>query len=507
MTNAWSQEPVRRLPDWLQAQALRRPLHPAIETANGVLTYEELLYAALSCAASLYDQGLCEGQRAAVLLKDSYAHTIVLHALIQLGAILVPLNWRLSAPELAYQVEDCDAQLLIYDAQTRSLAQEVNQSYRFPAGVIEFSELQTKGGRARDVFKADIDLTAPHCIVYTSGTTGRPKGAVITYQNHWWSAMGSVLQLGLRLDERWLVPMPLFHVGGMGVLLRSLIYGTTVVAHNGFDVERVDKALAYEGITLVSLVPAMLARLLDKRSDPYPDTLRAVLLGGGPAPKPLLERALALRIPINQSYGLTESNTQVATLMADDALAKVGSSGKPLANVRLAIDSPDGPTTLPRVEGEILVQSPTVIAGYFNQPMATEHAFRDGWLHTGDIGVFDDDGFLYVLDRRTDLIVSGGENVYPAEVESALMRLAGVQDAGVVAQENATWGQVPVAFVVLKDGVVLTDETLAQWRTRLRELLAHYKIPQAFYAVSSLPRNASGKLLRRELREWVKTRC
>ncbi|GMA56043.1 hypothetical protein GCM10025858_05460 [Alicyclobacillus sacchari] len=282
MTEVCSQEPVRRLPDWLQAQAVRRPRQRAIEATTGALTYEELLYAALSCAASLYDQGLREGQRAAILLKDSFAHVIALHALIQLGAILVPLNWRLSAAELAYQVKDCDAQLLICDAHTKSLADEVNQIYDFPAGVIESSKLRwdARGG-SRGVFKSDIDLTAPHCIVYTSGTTGRPKGAIITYQNHWWSAMGSVLQLGLRLDERWLVPMPLFHVGGMGVLMRSLIYGTTVVAHNGFDVERVDRALAHERITLASLVPAMLQRLLEKRNEPYPDTLRAVLLGGG----------------------------------------------------------------------------------------------------------------------------------------------------------------------------------------------------------------------------------
>ncbi|WAH38790.1 o-succinylbenzoate--CoA ligase [Alicyclobacillus dauci] len=490
-------QPVRYIPDWLTTRATQHPQQVAIVSPDGSLTYQALYDAACSYAASLCKLGVTEGQRVAVLTKKGQRYAVMLHALMQLNAITVPLNWRLTGAELAPQMEDCGCVLLLYDEDATSLAADIMEHCKPDLGARQIEQLEVTADR---VSRDDVDLCRTHAIIYTSGTTGRPKGAMITYQNHWWGAMASAMQLGLSINDKWLVPMPLFHVGGMAVLIRSLIYGTTVVIHNGFDERAVNRAIEDEGITLVSVVPAMLQRMLRERTRPYPTTLRTVLLGGSAAPKALLEQALSLSVPVNQSYGMTETNTQATTLQSYDALRKVGSSGKPLPITRVAIAAASGLTTAPHVEGEIVVKGPTVIAGYYNRPDANEMTFRDGWLYTGDIGVLDDEGYLYVLDRRSDLIVSGGENVYPAEIESVLSQHPAVLESAVVGQANEEWGQVPIAFVVLQpDAQASADDLRAHCRNRL----AGYKVPKDVHFVSSLPRNASGKLLRRALREQV----
>ena len=325
-----------------------------------------------------------------------------------------------------------------------------------------------------------IDLDAIHSIVYTSGTTGRPKGALLTFGNHWWSAVGSALNLGLLPEDRWLAPLPLFHVGGLSILVRSVVYGIPAIVLERFDAAAVNRAIDDERATIVSVVAAMLQRMLAERGDrPYPPWLRCVLLGGGPAPRPLLEECAGRGLPVVQTYGLTEAASQVATLAPEDALRKLGSAGKPLMPTELRIDG-----------GEILVRGPTVSPGYWNHRTERE----DGWLRTGDLGRLDDEGYLYVLDRREDLIVSGGENVYPAEVEAVLLAHPLVEEAAVVGRADQRWGAVPIAFVRAR-GEVSSEELLSFCRARL----AGYKVPGAIRLVDALPRNAAGKLLRREL--------
>jgi O-succinylbenzoic acid--CoA ligase len=250
-------------------------------------------------------------------------------------------------------------------------------------------------------------------------------------------------------------------------------------------------------VTVVSVVSTMLARMLDARGErPYPAWLRAVLLGGGPAPRPLLERAAALGVPVVQTYGLTETDSQAATLAPADALRKLGAAGKPLLPTQIRIAGPDGEQS-PGEVGEILVQGPTVTPGYWNRPNATAHTLRDGWLHTGDLGYRDADGYLYVVDRRDDLILSGGENVYPAEVEATLLAHPAVAEAGVIGIPDAQWGQAVQAAIVLRAGQAATVDELRAW---CRERLAGYKVPRTIVFMESLPRNAAGKLLRRALR-------
>jgi O-succinylbenzoic acid--CoA ligase len=275
--------------------------------------------------------------------------------------------------------------------------------------------------------------------------------------------------------------LPLFHVSGLSILLRSVIYGMTAEVHTRFDPTNVNTAID-QGVSAVSVVSSMLDRMLAERGDrPYPTTLRFVLLGGGPAPLPLVERALQAQAPVIQTYGLTETASQVVTLAPEDVIRKAGSAGKPLMGSRIRIEA----------DGEILVQGPTVSPGYLHQPP------RQGWLRTGDLGYLDADGYLYVLDRRDDLIISGGENVYPAEVEAALLAHPAVAEAGVVGLADPQWGRVVAAAVTLRADRSVTEPELIGF---CRERLAAYKVPRRIEFRAALPHNAAGKLVRRDLR-------
>jgi O-succinylbenzoic acid--CoA ligase len=341
-------------------------------------------------------------------------------------------------------------------------------------------------------------------ILYTSGTSGRPRGAMLTVANHWWSAVGSALNLGTREDDRWLACLPLFHVGGLSILLRAAMYGITAVVHDGFDEIAVNHAIDEEGITIVSVVASMLQRMLDARADEaFPPSLRCVLLGGGPAPRALLERCAAAGIPVVQTYGLTETASQVATLSPEDALERLGAAGRALYHNEIRIVAKDGHDVAPGAEGEIVVRGPVVMAGYLGDPEATARAIVDGWLHTGDIGRIDADGYLYVLDRRDDLIITGGENVYPAEVEAALLAHPRVAEAGVVGLPDPEWGHRVVAIVRLTSDAD-AEPAVEALREHCRSLLGAYKVPREITIVTEpLPRTASGKLRRALLRELL----
>jgi O-succinylbenzoic acid--CoA ligase len=347
--------------------------------------------------------------------------------------------------------------------------------------------------------RATIDLAETYTIIYTSGTTGQPKGALLSYGNYWWSAVGSALNLSSHADDRWLAVLPLFHVGGLSILVRAAIYGIPVVLHSSFDPAAVNRAIDEDGVTIISVVSTMLQRMLEQRgARPYPASLRCVLLGGGPAPQPLLEACAARGVPVVQTYGLTETASQVATLAPADALRKLGSAGQPLLPTELRIASAGAGEV-----GEILVRGPTVMRGYINRPEQTAQALRDGWLHTGDLGYLDTEGYLYVVSRRHDLIISGGENIYPAEIESALLAHPAVEEAAVVGLPDPRWGQVPAAAVKLRAGMAASETDLIDF---CRGRLAGYKVPKLVYFAATLPRNAAGKLLRDEIRADLMTR-
>lgn len=496
---------AERIPDWLGRQAVGRAEAVAVENGSVQLTYRLLRQQALLAAALLSRQGASPGDRVAVLVQQGYAYTICVHALMQFGAVLVPINRRLTAPEVAWQLKDAGVHLLVHDEGQHDAARDIVAAAKtldWSVARVPYEDVAGEDSvdTAPHPGRTRVNLDDVHAVIYTSGTTGQPKGTLITYGNHWWGAIGSVLALGLRAGDRWLSPMPLFHVGGLAVLMRSVIYGTTAVLQDSFDPATANAAVDSGAIDLISLAPTMLQRMLAERSGPYPARFRSVLLGGSAAPAPLLEQCRALGIPVAASYGLTEANSQVATLEARDALRKVGSSGRPLLPTEVEIRV-GGRVALPNEEGEIVVRGPTVTPGYLNRSDATSAVLVDGWLSTGDVGCLDEEGYLYVLDRRSDLIVSGAENVYPAEVESILMGHDAVLDACVVGMPDVHWGQVPVAYLVLNPNeTVPTDDEL---RAFCRARVAAYKIPKTFKWASQLPRNASGKLLRKAVRGWL----
>jgi O-succinylbenzoic acid--CoA ligase len=480
-------------------------------SAAGTQTFKQLHDSVDVLTEALLAQGAQRGELIALLAASSALWVSAVHAVARAGCVLVPLNLRLADAELTWQLQDCGAAWLLVDGENtergRALAQRVLTTPRpglemSELNVIaleEFDALAPKDSR-RERSSASFDLAATHSVLYTSGTTGRPKGAVLTFGNHLWSATASAFNLGLMPDDRWLACLPMFHAGGLAIVWRSVIYGIPIIVHESFDPVRVNRAIDEGGVTIVSVVANMLQRMLDERgARPYPASMRCVLLGGGPASETLLRRCVELEVPVVQTYGLTETASQVATLDPRDALRKIGSAGKPLFGMQVGIVSDSGEECSPGAAGEIVVRGPSVTAGYLNRTEATAAALRDGWLHTGDIGYLDDEGYLYVLDRRDDLIITGGENVYPAEVESVLELHADVREAGVYGRRDERWGQVVMAVVVPRAGATASPEDILAF---CRERLAGYKTPVQVEFASALPRNAAGKLLRRAL--WDK---
>ena len=406
--------PVLPLNDWVAHRATTHPDHLAIDGPEGApLTYADLDRQVSFAASWLRGFGVDPGERVALLAGASRDFAILAHAIPRIGAVLLPLNARLTEAELRFQLRDAEVRTLITDAVHVDHARSA----------VKGSEVRVESVDQRPWTEGEpyVAADAPaaetvHSLMYTSGTTGAPKGALLTHGNFYWSAVASAENLGVEPADRWLACMPVFHVGGLSILLRSAIYGTTAVIHDGFEEHRVNAALRSDGITLLSVVATMLRRMLDADDDAYPSSVRAVLVGGGPVPEELLVQARDRGLPVLQTYGLTEAASQVATLDDEDALRKLGSAGRPLPVTTIAIRT-GGRTASPNEVGEILVAGPTVTPGYLNRPDATAEALRDGWLHTGDLGYLDDEGYLFVSDRRDDLIVTGGENVYPAEVD------------------------------------------------------------------------------------------
>jgi o-succinylbenzoate---CoA ligase len=420
--------------EWLTKAAGERPGHPALVVEGREVSYAELDAAASRVARRLAGRGVGLGDRVATTLPAGLAFAELLHALPRLGAVLVPLN-----PADPVRV---DAMLTV------TAAVECDEA--------DIPLLDT------------VDPDAVHTVIHTSGTSGRPKAVELSYGNHHASALASAENLGIAAEDRWLGVLPLFHVGGLAVLLRSAIYATTAVLQGRFDAARVRDSLEAGEITLASLVPTMLARLREAGLRRAPG-LRAALLGGGPIPSELLDWALGAGLPVCPTYGMTETASQIVTAPPGER------SGRPLPGVELRIGE----------AGEILVRGPMVAHGALAS---------DGWLHTGDRGRLDEDGRLHVQGRLKEIIVTGGENVAPAEVEEALLGHPAVVDAGVTGLADPEWGEAITAYVVLARDVSPT--ALLDWA---RDRLAPHKVPKRIVVVPALPRNAAGKLLRDRL--------
>jgi O-succinylbenzoic acid--CoA ligase len=483
--------------DWLAARARTTPRDTAVIAGNQVVNYGQLDNLVDHLCRRIALVGIVAGTRVGTLLPANLAHVALIHALARIGAILVPLNNRLTANELSWQLDHAAVRLLCCGLETEPLAR---------AGAPEDCPVyQLDSAMEMRAIRAGIPLPSPflqdqpfaldhmQSIVYTSGSSGRPKGAMLTFSNHFWSATASAFHLGTTAGDRWLSCLPLCHVGGLAVLFRACLYGSAVVLHDGFDTAVIMKSLERDQPTLISLVPTMLYRLLEAGIGET--TLRLALLGGASAQPDLVRRALDANIPVAPTYGLTEAASQVATQRPEKTACKPGSTGKPLLFTTVSIWGDEG--KLPAgTAGEIVVNGPTVMSGYLNDAEATARALRPEGLRTGDIGYLDEDGDLWLVDRRVDLIISGGENVYPAEVERVLLEHPAVAAACVAGVSHPEWGQQVAALVVPREPYRLSAaELLAFSRSRL----AGYKQPHRILFASQLPLTGSGKIHRREV--------
>jgi len=497
------------LANWLAQRARRSPARRALTFEGETWTYAQLQERIDRLASAMRAEGVNHGDRVGFLGVNQPAFFVTMFAALRLGAIFVPLNFRLTGPELTYIANDAGLHTLVVDGAHRALIEPLRSD--LPCRSYWSADVEEPGWPSvASLLAAHEPLAHPDpvraeevaLIMYTSGTTGRPKGAMLTHDNFWWNNTNALLMLDIAEDDVSLVVAPLFHIGGLNVTtLITWMKGGEVVLHRSFDPGRFLDDVARYGVTTTFAVPAMLLFVSQHGDFDAADltTLRTVVCGGAPVPEPLMKLWNGRGVPINQGYGLTETTPSVTFLSSEFGLAKLGSAGRPplFTEIRL-VDAGGGVVTEPLARGEVCVKGPNVMKGYWNKPEATRAAIDDeGWFHTGDIGYVDADGFLYIADRVKDMVITGGENVYPAEVESVLYEHPAVAEVAVIGLPDERWGEAVVAVAALKPGATLTLEEL---RGFAGARLARYKLPTRLELIEVLPRNPAGKVLKYELR-------
>ncbi|MCB1705029.1 MAG: o-succinylbenzoate--CoA ligase [Halioglobus sp.] len=480
-------------------------------------TFAELNARANRMANALLATGVTPGDRVAVLLKNSVEFIETYFAVAKIGAVMVPVNWRLVAAEIAYILTDSGARVLVYDSDFDEAAQALHAGSKGALAVElwlrrENGEAGAPGwARDYDAFCAAASDAEPATgawdddnlfIMYTSGTTGRPKGAVHSHEGMLWAQLTSMSTSDMRDGDRWLLALPMFHVGCLSPASLLVHRGGTGIIMRELDIGGMFHCIEQERVTIFMAVPALLQFMLiaPEREQNDISSVRWIATGAAPVPVSLLHEYEALGIRLFQAYGLTESCGPGTLLLPEDAQARAGSCGRPQMHTEIKIVDSAG-NTIPMGSGqagELLIGGRHLMKGYWNNPEATAETLRDGWLHTGDICSWDSEGFVTICDRMKDMIISGGENIYPAELENTLAACSEVQEAAVIGIPSQKWGETPLAIVVPAPGAAPTPESLKAY---CKAHLAGYKVPQLYELVDTLPRNPSGKLLKPELRK------
>jgi O-succinylbenzoic acid--CoA ligase len=485
--------------DWLSHRAQTTPERTALVRAA---TGETLDFATLGAmvddlAGRLAALGVEPGDHLGMVLETRLAAVCTVHAADRLGVVLVPLGDGLTAAELGAQIDAADVTTLVCSEETEARAVD---AFDGPICSVDDPEHAAVVSLAAvtpvEVDPVTWDLDDVRLLLFTSGTTGEPKVVKLTAGNLLWSAVASAFRLGLHRDDRWLVSLPLHHMGGLSPVLRLPLYGTTVVLRESFDAGRAADDIGNFDVTCVSLVPTMLKRMLDLRGT-LADTLRVVLLGGAPAPEELIQRCRDFSIPVHPTYGMTETASQVATATPTEAFDDIGTVGRPLFWTTVAVRDDDGAVE-PGEIGEFVVDGPTVSPGYYGNREATDAAFGPEGLRTGDVGYRDARGRLFVVGRLDDRIITGGENVYPREVVDVLESHPGVAEATVAGLPDDEWGELVGALVVATD-----DLTVEEIDSHCRDRLAGFKLPRVVSFTDELPRTESGTVRRELVRDLL----
>jgi fatty-acyl-CoA synthase len=448
--------------------------------------------------------GVAAGERIAVLAPNSTDTFEVQFACGRIGAIFVPLNWRLAGPELRAILADCAPAMLVYDPEFATRAEELGAACGVPGMVslgTMFERMALEGKPLDQAVAATLDDVST--ILYTSGTTGRPKGAIITHGMNFWNTVHCFPLAGIQRSTVFLGLLPLFHTGGLNVFSYPVFQaGGTVIIMRSFDPGEALRLIGDPavGITHLFGVPANYQFMAAHPRFAETDVSRLVFagVGGAPTPDAILETWRAQGTLLQQGYGMTETSPLVLVLDKEDAVRKAGSAGKPALNMEMRVVAEDGSDAPPGVIGELWVKGPNITKGYWQQPEVTAASFTDGWLHTGDAALVDHEGYYFIVDRWKDMYISGGENVYPAEVENVLYENEAIAEAAVIGVADTRWGQVGRAIVVVRPGCLLTEDQVVAHCARN---LARYKLPHSVVFTDALPRNATGKVHKPTLRQ------
>jgi fatty-acyl-CoA synthase len=491
------------LSQWIVHQADRRPKNVALRFEGAEITYAALDARVRRLATALRaEYGVQSGDRVAHLGFNGPVVLELLFACARLGAILAPLNWRLAPAEHRMILLDCSPKVLVVDLQFRPSIDNLANALGSVAIVGE-----------DDLLAAATSANAPAAgnrslallLVYTSGATGRPKGVVLTQEALFWNAVDSIAAHDMTSADHVLTVLPMFHVGGLNIHTTPALHaGASVTIHRRFDPAQALRAIAEDRPTLFLAVPQVSLAMTAHRQWASTDvsSLRFVTTGSSIVPEPVIRPWLQRGVTVTQVYGLTESAPVAICLRREDAQRKIGSCGKPTIHCEARIVDDSGRELPPGEKGEIVLRGPNLFREYWNDPTATAGAFANGWLRTGDIGHRDAEGFYYVDDRLKDMVIAGGENIYPAEIENVLVACPAIFEAAVVGRPDERWGEVPIAYVVVKSGSSLTSEdVMALFEGRI----ARFKHPREIVFLDSLPRNAMGKVLKYELRARART--
>ncbi len=488
---------------WMRKRRLKTPRKIALIYGEGsAITYAQLADRADGVSSLLSSRGIGKGDSVAYIGENSPEFLAALFGCAQVGAVFVPINTRLAPPEILHILADCRARVLIRDPEFAERTAPLISAVRI-AHVVETSDLTDGSPGTPGAVSAEVDTAPddPAAVIYTSGTTGRAKGAVLTHQNLTWVALNCLVDYDIVSSDVALMISPLFHVASLGMgALPVILKGGTIVLEKGFDPGRALRLIAEHGVTMLSGVPTTYQLMAD-----HPDwegtdlsTLTKLTCGGSAVPTRILNAYEERGLHFSQGYGMTETSPGATSLSPSMTRSKQGSVGLPHFFTDVRIAGTDGAAAGSGTVGEIEVAGPNVFPGYLNLPEDTSAAFTaDGWFRSGDLGYLDADGYLFISDRVKDMIISGGENVYPAEVENLIADMPGVTGVAVIGMADDRWGEVPWAVLTVKGSASVDTEAV---RAHLDGRLARYKLPRNVVIVDELPRTASGKVRKADLR-------
>ena len=496
---------VINIGDWIKKWSFLQPHKTAFIFEDRPFTYQQANLRINQLCHLLLARGVRKGDRISVLLYNCHQYIEIFFALSTIGAILVPLNWRLAGPELQFLIEDSGARMLIFDTEFEEVIASIRPHLNLspqdyftvgnpcPGWTKDYEDTLHEYPNHEPLVLSPVGDEDPHIIMYTSGTTGVPKGAVLPHRKTFFNVLNADIFYHLSSKDVMVVTRPLFHSGGLLVNVVPVLYkGGTLILKRRFRPHEIFEAVQKYQVTIIEMAGTLLQFLLQKCDPRQYDlsSVRCYFTGGERIPTAMLKEYYEKGITISQVFGLTETST-ITWLPYEDAIRKMGSVGVPIFHGEVRIVDKRGREVAPGDIGEIIVKGPVVMSEYWNRPDLTAETIRDGWLHTGDLAKMDEDGYIYIVDREKDMYISGGENVYPAEIEKILFTHPRVFDAGIVGVPDEKWGEAGKAFIVLKPGETMAETEVLEF---LKGKIAKYKIPKYVEFVMELPKTPSGKI-------------